>query len=561
MALGVAAPSGDRPREGSSVEVEFLLPGNDSRLSIRGTVKWVDQNSSQLGSPHRFTFGMSFTEVRPNDRAVLGRYVVDYRPRVAVVYASASEGTLCRRALEPDVHVHLASSEEELKRLLSRGDVHAVLLFSDDENAVMEAIERVTGKEAAGNSRNEMAALGHVPRFVYCGQADAKHLVRLHNEGKLYQSLPRPVDPHWLRLAVKRACEDYAMRIELRRLRVELERSFFQGQARATAEQPAQDVPLAEVVFESQAMRSVLALIQNVAPHRVHVLLQGPTGTGKELFARTLHNLSSRSEGPFVAIDCGVLTETLLESELFGHVEGAFTGAISDRPGLFQTAEGGTLFLDEIENTTPALQAKLLRVIDTGEMRPVGGTKIHRVDVRLVAASNRDLRAEADAGRFRADLFYRLNTFPVDLLPLKQRQEDVLPLARYFLKRFGESMRRAPGTLTAETEAALQAYDWPGNVRELRNTIERAVLLTEPGHPIALDVLPKQLLVRFSTAAPASAPGTSLKKRVGEFERELIQAALSQHGGVMRKAALDLGMSPVTLGRKVRRYKLKASAG
>jgi transcriptional regulator with GAF, ATPase, and Fis domain len=198
-------------------------------------------------------------------------------------------------------------------------------------------------------------------------------------------------------------------------------------------------------------------------------------------------------------------------------------------------------------------------VIDTGEMRPVGGKKVHRVDVRLVAASNRDLRADVEAGRFRADLFYRLNTFPIDLPPLNQRPEDILPLARHFLKRFSESMERTPGPLSSEASAALQAYDWPGNVRELRNTIERAVLLTPAGRPVALEVLPKQVLKRFSDRGPISAGRASLKKRLGEFERESIQAALNQHGGVVRKAAAELGMSPVTLGRRVKHYRLKAS--
>jgi transcriptional regulator with GAF, ATPase, and Fis domain len=559
MAVAVASPSAAPPVEGSSVEVEFFLPDNDSRLSMRGSVKWVDQNAAHLSSPHRFAFGICFTDVRPNDRAVLARYIVDYRPSVALVYASSAESTLCRRELEPDLDVHDASSEEELQQLLLRGDVYAVLVFGDDEELALQAVERVTGAESASQARAALAWPGPTPRVVYCANADPQRLVRLHNEGKLYQSLPRPVDAHWLRLAVKRACEDYAIRSELRRLRVELERSFFEDHGRARAERSPPAGALSEIVFESQVMRSVLGLIQTVAPHRVHVLLQGPTGTGKELLARTLHALSARADRQFVAIDCGVLTETLLESELFGHVQGAFTGAISDRPGLFQIAEGGTLFLDEIENTTPALQAKLLRVIDTGEMRPVGGEKIHRVDVRLVAASNRDLRAEVDGGRFRADLFYRLNTFPIDLPALTDRQEDVLPLARYFLKRFGESMEREPGLLTAEAESALKSYDWPGNIRELRNTIERALLLTPPGQPIILDVLPKQVLKRYAAPSTSTAPNGSLKKRVIEFEREVIQAVLQRHDGVVRKAARDLGMSPVTLGRKVKRHGLKAS--
>jgi transcriptional regulator with GAF, ATPase, and Fis domain len=300
----------------------------------------------------------------------------------------------------------------------------------------------------------------------------------------------------------------------------------------------------------------------------VAVLLQGETGTGKEILARTIHELSGRANQPLVVQDCGALTETLLDSELFGHVRGAFTGATADHPGLFLLADGGTIFLDEIENTTPNLQARLLRVIEAGEVRPVGGTQVRQVDVRLVAASNRDLRAEVRAGRFRPDLYYRLSSFPILVPPLRERRSDVLPLARHFLRAAAEALGRPVSPLSREVEELLLGYDWPGNARELRNLMERAALLTTEGAPITLALFPPSL---FEAPAPGgggegspviAVPGSgSLRQRLAAVEREVLRAALERNQGVLRRAAAELKVDPVTLGRKARKHGLRAAGG
>jgi transcriptional regulator with GAF, ATPase, and Fis domain len=248
-----------------------------------------------------------------------------------------------------------------------------------------------------------------------------------------------------------------------------------------------------------------------------------------------------------VAQDCGALTETLLESELFGHVRGAFTGATADHPGLFQVADRGTIFLDEIQNTSPALQAKLLRVVEHGEVRPVGGARVLRVDVRLIAAANVDLRAAVRAARFRADFFYRLNRFPIELPPLREHPDDIMPLARHFAATLGATLRREPPGFEPAFEAALCAYAWPGNIRELRNAIERALLLTPAGEPLRAATLPDDVLGR---AEPATG---GLDAQIAAVERRLIAGALERHRGVVRRAARELQVNAVTLARRMRR--------
>jgi two-component system response regulator HupR/HoxA len=324
-------------------------------------------------------------------------------------------------------------------------------------------------------------------------------------------------------------------------------------------------------------MKQVLAQVRLVAPHRMVVLLHGETGTGKEVLARAIHRLSERAHAPFVVQDCGALPETLLDSELFGHVRGSFTGAQLDHAGLFTMADGGTIFLDEIENTSPALQAKLLRVIETGEVRPVGGTRVRQVDARLICATNRDLEDEVRAGRFRSDLYYRLSTFPIDVPPLRHRPADILPLAQGFITAFAAQLGHDPRGLEDDAEAAVLSYTWPGNARELRNALERAVLLAR-GRPITAAHLPDAVRHRVpilttppavprpalaSQTAPAPQPApelpgstTGIRARLAELESELLAAALRENGGVIRRAARALGMNRVTFARRARKHGL-----
>src|SRR3954454_5278938 len=241
------------------------------------------------------------------------------------------------------------------------------------------------------------------------------------------------------------------------------------------------DPTLPGVIGPSAGMREVVRITRQVAPSRACILVVGETGTGKELIARAIHDLSPRRSGPYIRVNCGALTESLLESELFGHVKGSFTGAVDNRTGRFEAAHTGSIFLDEINSTSPKLQVKLLRVLQEGEVERVGDTNTKKVDTRVIAATNRDLHEEIDAGRFREDLYYRINVVPIYLPPLRERREDMEPLARFFLGRHSEENRRDPPELTPEVLRVLEGHDWPGNVRELENYVERAVVLAAGG--------------------------------------------------------------------------------
>ncbi|HEX4447439.1 MAG TPA: sigma-54 dependent transcriptional regulator [Polyangiaceae bacterium] len=307
-----------------------------------------------------------------------------------------------------------------------------------------------------------------------------------------------------------------------------------------------------DLVGGSSGMRAVVAIADTVAPTDVTVLILGESGTGKELLVRAIHRRSRRRERPFMAINCGALAESVLESELFGHAKGAFTGAVTARRGLFEEASGGTVFLDEVGELPPSVQVRLLRVLQEREVRAVGSNTSHPVDVRVVAATNRDLEKDVSAGRFRQDLYYRLNVVSIDVPPLRARMTDVPLLAHHFVRKHASRHGRPVETIDAAALAALCAYDWPGNVRELENTIERAVVLCK-GQSVAIEDLPSVVKLTRPPEAPIRAYDLPFAEAKREFERNYIQhVVLHTHGAA--DAARVAGLDRSNFRRLLRRF-------
>ena len=300
-------------------------------------------------------------------------------------------------------------------------------------------------------------------------------------------------------------------------------------------------------------MQRVFSFVEKVAVTDSTILIHGESGTGKELIARAIHFRSTRAHGPFVSINCGALPESLLESELFGHVKGSFTGAIRDKEGLFKVATAGSFLLDEIGETTPAIQVKLLRVLQEKEIIPVGGTSPIKIEVRVIAATNRDLEEEVEKGRFRADLYYRLNVIPIRLPPLRERRDDIPLLVSHFLRKCRPDQADPSQAITKEAMQALVEYDWPGNVRELENIIERSVILQE-GTVLEASDLPDG--VRHRRAGPHRRLFEHTNVTLEELEKEYLVTVLNETGWQKKKASSILGINASTLYRKIQRYGL-----
>jgi DNA-binding NtrC family response regulator len=387
-----------------------------------------------------------------------------------------------------------------------------------------------------------------LPVVVMTGQASVSDAVAAMKNGAADYVL-KPLSRDELFIILDRVLEQRALRNELTQLRHQVQQQY----------------GFENIVGASEVMRRVYEDVAAVAESSATVLLNGPTGTGKELLAHAIHYRSRRAKAPFVRVNCAAIPESLLESELFGHEKGSFSGAIRQHNGKFEQADGGTLLLDEIGETNLAMQAKLLRVLENGEFQRVGGAQTQTVDVRVIAATHRDLRKEVDAGRFREDLYYRLHVVAIRVPSLAERREDIPLLVDHFLRKYAEKNHRPPARLSADQMERLVAYPWPGNVRQLEHAVERAIVLHREGEPFDLPV--PEAAPSPAAAAPTLPPrppltptalASSLDASVDAYERQLILDALASAHGVQARAAALLGVSRSNLNYRIRRLGIRS---
>ena len=414
------------------------------------------------------------------------------------------------------------------------GDTAVKVIEKRDFDAVLMDVKmaRMSGLEAFSQISKIRPALPVIIMTAYSSVDDAVELMK----NGAHDYLTKPLDFDRLKLTLERALDH---------------RRVQEKKQQRQREQPQDsDALKTSIIGNSSQITELLEMISYVAPTEATVLITGESGTGKELVAESLHENSERSAKPFVKVNCAALAESLLESELFGHEKGAFTGAEKRREGTFVQADGGTLFLDEIGETTTAMQVKLLRVLQEGELQRVGGEQTISVDVRIIAATNRDLEQEVENGNFREDLYYRLNVVTLEVPPLRERQGDVELLVDFFVKRFAEKNRRTVDSITSDCLRQLTSYHWPGNVRELENAIERGVILMRGEH-LTEKSLPLQVQKYFEKSGEQipSRPAT-----LQEAEKELIKQTLKETEGNKSEAARRLGITRKTLLNKLQRY-------
>lgn len=450
-----------------------------------------------------------------------------------------------RRAFINEYVTHTALSGEDALEVLETRDIDVIVTD--------QKMPGMTGLELLGRTR---AIRPDVVSIVLTGFAEVDDLVDAINTGKVSKYITKPWAPEDMRMAVRDALEKRELARENERLSAELRNANERLQTENAVLRREMESYPRKIIYGSREMEDILRLLRRVVGTETTVLIQGETGTGKEMIARFIHAESARRDQIFIPVNCGAIPRDLVESEFFGHARGAFTGAVSGKKGYFEMANGGTIFLDEIGEAPPELQVKLLRVIQESEIMPVGYHQPKKVDVRIIASTNRDLRAEVAAGNFRQDLFFRINVFSVTIPPLRERRDDIRPLAEFFLRYFSRKLNREEGRLSDATLMKLCDYSWPGNVRELQNEIERLALLSENAEVIGTELLSGNIV---NSGARGNAPRRTdgdLKTAIKELEDAMIREAMTRCDGNKSRVARVLGISRQSLLEKLQRITL-----
>ena len=438
-----------------------------------------------------------------------------------------------------DIFTRLFRKKEVDLTFFERGDdaVHAL-----EEGQVFDVVitdMMLPGKSGLQVLETSRAANEGMPVIVMTAYASIDSAVDAM-KGGAFDYITKPFNNEEVLLVVEKALKQQSLLHENKQLKMALEEKYC----------------FSNIVGRSQPMLDVFEMIKMAAPSNATILIRGESGTGKELIARAIHFNSMRKHKPFMAVNAGAIPGDLLESQLFGHTKGAFTGAVAEKAGLFEAADQGSFFMDEIGNLSLELQSKLLRVLQEREIMPVGSNQVKKVDVRMICATNLDLEAAINDGEFREDLYYRLNVIEIVLPPLREKREDIPLLVSFFVQKYGNHNGKTVTGISSEFMESLESYDFPGNVRELENIIERAVVLTRD-NILKKEDLPGKVLLKRKVRTFKLKTGKSFSEQTLEFEKELLLYGLEQSGGVQKKAAELLGMKPTTLHEKLKRHNLR----
>lgn len=434
----------------------------------------------------------------------------------------------------------------------------ALDILKDQEVAVILSDQRMPKMDGVTFLKQTIATHPDTVRLMITGYADIEATIGAVNEANIYQYVSKPFEPEDLKKIVAQAIERYDLIKKNQALQTELTQANkrLSSEKEALQNQVEQQLELGNLIGNSPKMLDVFKLVKKVMNTPTTVLLLGETGTGKELLAKIIHFNSSRKDNIFVAQNCGAIPDTLLQSELFGHIKGSFTGAIADKKGIFETAHSGTIFLDEIGDTSPALQLGLLRVLQEGEIKPLGSSVTKQVDVRVIAATNKDIQEEVKAGRFREDLYYRLSVFPIILPPLRERIQDFPDLVQFFLEKYAKRIGKTISGIDTNTLARLIQAEFPGNIRELENEVERMVTLADDHTTIDDAYLSPRFLENVLSRNPETDLGINLKEAQAALEQKMIARAMRETSGNVLRSAEKLGISRVGLHKMLKRHQI-----